>query len=144
LTKDPNGKREYIQVWNNSAKEATGERGDILLHGEVPWHFSSGARQLSDKADTPWENRIALQSLYHIAKAEPQDLIHRISPRPLLFLAATIDPISGPLELEKAAFERAKEPKQFAQLQSDHLSNYKSPAFEANLQVQIDFLKKNV
>jgi predicted acyl esterase len=144
LTKDPNGTREYVQVWNNSDTEAAGERGDILLHGEVPWHFASGARQLSDKAGTPWENRLALQSLYHIAKVEPQDLIHKISPRPLLYLAATIDPISGPLELEKAAFERAKEPKQFVQLQSDHLSNYKTPAFEVNLQVQIDFLKKKL
>lgn len=144
LIENPDSTREYVQVWNNSDKEAMGERGSILLHGEVPWNFASGARQLSDKAGTPWENRLALQSLYHIAKVEPQDVIHKISPRPMLYLAATIDPISGPLELEKAAFERAKEPKQFFQLQSDHLSNYKSPAFDENVQVQIDFLQNNL
>jgi hypothetical protein len=62
----------------------------------------------------------------------------------MLYLAATVDPISGPLELEKAAFERAKEPKRFVQLQSDHLANYKSPAFDVNVQVQIDFLDENL
>jgi uncharacterized protein len=62
----------------------------------------------------------------------------------MLYLAATVDAISGPLELEKAAFKKAKEPKQFVQLQSDHLANYKSPAFDVNVDVQISFLNKNL
>jgi uncharacterized protein len=144
LIEKPDAALEYVQVWDNSEEEAVGDRGNILIHGQVPWEFAHGARQLSDEAGTPWENRLSLQSLYHIAKTEPQDHIHKISPRPMLYLAATVDPISGPLELEKAAFERAKEPKRFVQLQSDHLANYKSPAFDVNVQVQIDFLNENL
>jgi hypothetical protein len=86
--------------------------------------------------------RLALQSLYHIAKVEPQDHIHKISPKPLLLLAASVDPISGPLELEKAAFEMAEEPKEFVLLESDHLANYHGEVFEANARAQVEFLKK--
>ena len=144
LVRAPAAEMQYIQVWNNSDAEAAGERGDILLHGKVPWEFSRDARQLSDQAGTPWENWLALQSLYHISKVEPQDHIHKIAPRPMLYLAATVDQISGPLELMRAAFENAKEPKLFEQLQSDHLSNYKADAFEANVKLQIEFLQKNL
>jgi len=144
LSKEPDTKPEYLQAWDSSDAEAEGERGDILIHGPIPWKFANGARQLSSKAGTPWENRLALQSLYHIAKVEPQDHIHKISPRPMLYLAATIDPLSGPLEAQKVVFQRAKEPKQFVQLQSDHLANYNAPEFDINVQAQIDFLKKNL
>lgn len=143
-TKNPDAELEYIPAWDKSEAQAAGERGDIVIHGEVPWGFSHGARQLSDAADTPWENRLSLESLHHISKVEPQDHIHKISPRPMLHLAATIDPLSGPLEAQKAAFERAKEPKQFVELKSDHLANYNSSLFDVNVQAQIDFLSKNV
>jgi predicted acyl esterase len=144
LTKKPGKEQEYVQAWDNSETESKGERGDIILHGSVPWSFSKEARQLSDRAGTPWENRITLQSLYQISIVEPRDHIHKISPRPLLYLAATIDPLSGPLELQKEVVERAKEPKEFVQLQSDHLSNYQSLLFDINVQAQIDFLKKHL
>lgn len=144
LISDPHVEPQYVQVWDNSAKEAEGERGQILLHGEVPWGFAHGARQLSDAAKTPWENKLALQSLYDISKIEPQDYIHKISPRPMLYLAATIDPISGPLELQKAAFDKANEPKEFVQLDSDHLANYKPPVFDVNVKAQIDFLRRHM
>jgi uncharacterized protein len=79
LTKNPDAALEYVQVWDNSEEEAAGERGNILIHGQVPWDFARGARQLSDQAGTPWKNRRSLQNLYQIAKAEPQDHIHKIS-----------------------------------------------------------------
>ncbi|KAH8901565.1 alpha/beta-hydrolase [Thozetella sp. PMI_491] len=142
LTKEPDAEPEYIQAWDSSDAEAAGERGDIIIHGEVPWGFARGGRELSDKAGTLWQNRLGLQSLYHIAKVEPRHYIDKISPRPMLYLAATIDPLSGPLEAQKAAFSNAKEPKQFVELQSDHLSNYNSPLFDVNVQAQIDFLNK--
>jgi predicted acyl esterase len=144
LTENPSRELEYIQAWDTSDAEAAGERGDILLHGDIPWKFAHGARELSDKAGTPWENRISLQSLYHIAKVEPQDHIYKISPRPMLYLAASIDPLSGSIEMQKATFDRAKEPKQFVHLRSDHLSNYSSVEFDINVQAQIDFLKTNL
>ncbi|KAH8649858.1 Alpha/Beta hydrolase protein [Xylariales sp. PMI_506] len=147
LTRDDLGgaEPEYVQAWDASDAEAAAEeRGDTIIHGQVPWSFARGARQLSDEAGTPWENRLALQSLYHIAKAEPQDHIHKISPRPMLYLAASVDPLSGPLEAQRAAFERAKEPKQFVQLQSDHLANYNSTLFDVNVQAQIEFLQLNL
>lgn len=137
--------REYVQVWDDSAEDAAlAERGQTLLHAPAAYEFISGAVELSNKAGTPWDNRILLQSLYSIAKVEPQDHIRKIAPRPLLYLAAKKDEVSGPIELERAAFERAGEPKQFVELEDLHLQNYKGKLFDINVNAQIEFLKKNV
>lgn len=89
----------YLSVWDGSKEDALGDRGQTLLHGEVAYDFISGAKAMSDAAGTPWENKKTLQSFYHIAKVEPRDHIDKISPRPLLYLAATTDAISGPFEM---------------------------------------------
>jgi uncharacterized protein len=143
VTETPRPAPDYLKSWDSSPEEAaSSHRGSTLIHGQVPYEFARNARQLSDQAGIPWDNRITLQSLYHISKVEPQDHIHKISPRPMLYLAATVDPISGPLDAQKATFARAGEPKQFVQLDSDHLSNYKGALFDANVLSMIQFLKK--
>lgn len=145
LCADLLAKPSYVQVWDNSEEEATkNQRGDVLLHGPSAYKFISRAKDLSDAAGTPWQNQIALQSLYDIAKVEPQDHIYKVAPRALLYLAATNDEISGPLERQKEVFARAREPKQFVQLDDHHIENYKGNLFDTNVAVQIEFLKKHV
>lgn len=133
-----------VPVWDGLKEDSLGERGQTLLHGEVAYDFISGAKARSDAAGTPWENKMTLDSFYHIAKVEPRDHIHKISPRPLLYLAATTDAISGPLEMQKEVFARAGEPKEFVELYDHHVGNYFAASFEKNVEVQIDFLKKNL
>ena len=134
---------EYVQPWNNSENEAAGERGEVLLHGKEPYGFIRGAVAMSDKEGTPHQNRLTLQSVYDITRIEPIDFIYKISPKPLLHLAATEDPLSGPLELQKKAFELAREPKEFVLLEDNHLQNY-SRNFEQTIGAQIAFLKKHL
>jgi uncharacterized protein len=134
----------YVQVWDNSAEEAKGDRNQVLLHGDVAYQFINGAEKRSTAAKTPWENKMTLQSFYHIAKVEPQDHIYKISPRPLLYLAATVDAISGPIENQKKVFERAAEPKQFVTLNDHHVANYFGESFNFNINAQIEFLKVNL
>lgn len=134
---------EYVQPWDNSEEEARGERGDILLHSEGPYGFIKGAKTLSDKAGTPHENRLTLQSIHDITKVEPIDFIHKISPKPLLHLAANEDPLSGPPELQRQAFERAGEPKEFVMFDDNHLENY-FRNFEQTIDAQVDFLKRQL
>jgi fermentation-respiration switch protein FrsA (DUF1100 family) len=136
-------KPTYVKVWDESLEEAQGPRNDILLHSPAAFEFYAGAKQRSDAAGTPWENRLRLDSLYRIAKVEPRDHIHKIAPRPLLYIAATTDPLSGPYEAQMATFERAGEPKTFVTLEDDHISNY-FRNFEANITAQIEFLQKNL
>lgn len=132
---------EYVQPWDNSEQEAEGPRGNIILHGAAPYGFIRDAKASSDKAGTPHENRLTLQSIYDITKVEPIDFIHKISPTPLLHLAAAEDPLSGPLDLHKQAFGLAKEPKEFVLLNDNHLENY-FRNFEQTITAQVEFLKK--
>lgn len=81
-------------------------------------------------------------SLYDIAKAEPKDHIWKIAPRPLLYLAASVDAISGPVEKQKEVFESAGEPKRFVELMEHHLANYELSPFEENVRVQIKFFER--
>ncbi|KAF2098965.1 alpha/beta-hydrolase [Rhizodiscina lignyota] len=142
---DPSARPEYVTVWDNSEEEANApERGQTLLHAPAAFKFISGAKALSDAAGTPWENKLLLQSFYSIAKVEPQDHIYKIAPCAVLYLAAEEDEISGPLEMQKATFARAREPKQFVQLKDLHIENYKDHLFDTNAAAQIEFLKKYV
>ena len=134
---------KYIQVWDNDETEAAGHRGPILIHGDVPYKFRAGADKLSDAAGTARQNRLSLRSLYYISCCEPKDYIHRISPRPLLHLAATVDPLAGPPEEHKKAFARAGEPKEFVLLEDNHIANY-FEGFEETVAPQIKFLEKYV
>jgi uncharacterized protein len=134
---------EYIQVWDNTEQEAKGERNGILLHGDMPWTFISQARPRSEKAGTPWENRLSLRSLIKLRAAMPQDHIHKIAPRPLLHIGAIEDPLSGAVELQKKAFDMAGEPKTFVSLKDSHLNNY-FRNFEATIAAQLDWLKTNL
>jgi uncharacterized protein len=69
LVANPGAKPEYVQVWDNTAEEATGEGEQTLLHGSIAFSFMDGAKKLSDAAGTPLENKITLNSLYDILKS---------------------------------------------------------------------------
>ncbi|KAL7931454.1 Alpha/Beta hydrolase protein [Trichoderma chlorosporum] len=143
-TQDPSLGETYVQVWDNSSEQASGERGQIILHSPPAYDFISGGKQRSDAAGTPWENKITLRSLYDIGRVEPRDYIRRISPRPLLYLAAVEDPLTAPYEEHKRVFEQAGEPKQFVTLNNHHVATYFGTSFEENITAQIEFLNKNL
>ncbi|KAM0462238.1 hypothetical protein ACHAO4_001439 [Trichoderma viride] len=143
-TQNPNLGETYVQVWDNSLEQASGERGQVILHSPPAFEFINGGKRRSDAAGTPWENKITLRSLYDIGKVEPQDFIRRISPRPLLYLAAAEDVLTGPIEAHKKVFEQAGEPKQFVTLNNHHVANYFGNSFEENISAQLDFLEKNL
>ena len=135
---------EVLQVWDESIEEADGPRNDILLHGPIPYRFITGARQLSTAAGTPWENKLTVESLYHISKAEPRNHVHKIAPRPLLYLAASEDPPSGPFEEQRKVFEQASGKKDFVRLEGEHIKHYFDKNFEKCIDVQIQWLKTNL
>lgn len=143
LCKDATTPCKYVQVWDSTLEAANGERGETLIHGAGPFNFISRGVEASKAAETPWQNRLILQSLIDIAGVEPVDSIHKIAPRKLLHLAASGDPLTGPLEVHKAAFENAKEPKEFIALGYSHIANY-FEGFEEHIKVQVAWAKENL
>ena len=141
----PGHETAYVKLWPHSLANALGQEGErTFLTGEDPWNFISRGLERSKAAGTPWENKITLQSFYHIAKAEPRDFIAKFAPRPLLYIAAEIDLISGPLEVHKAVFERAGKNAEFAVVKPHHLATYFGEPFEASIGVQLDFLGRTL
>jgi len=140
---NPNRETAYVTLWPDSLENARGEKGErTFLTGEDAWNFISGGLKRSGPAGTPWENRITLQSFYHIARVEPRDFIGRIAPRPLLYLAAEVDLISGPLKLHEEVFAKAGANAEFKVLRPHHLATYFGEPFEENVAVQLEFLER--
>ena len=144
--------QSYIPVWDDSLEQAkaSGKRAlskggrVVWLHGEEPYKFISGGVKRSRDAGTTWENKITLQSLYYINKVEPEDHIHKIAPRSFLYLAASSDILTGPLENHKRVFARASNPNAvFVSLDDDHIGNY-FRNFQQSIQAQIEYLKENL
>ena len=72
---------------------------------------------------------------------EPQQLIEKISPTPLLMTIASRDVLT-PADLALGAYARAREPKHLQLLPGGHFEAYSGPYFERNAGTQTEFLKK--
>ena len=134
----------YVPIWDDTAEQSSGERGQVFLHGPEAFKFIQGAEEQSRAAGTPWKNEMSLESYYHISITEPRDHIHKIAPRPMLYLAATTDPLSGPIEEQKKTFDMAGEPKEFVILHDHHINNYFGQSFEVIITAQIRFLQQHL
>ncbi len=132
----------YVPIWDESAEQAAGDRGEVFLHGPEPFNFIKGAKERSHAAGTPWKNEMSLESYYHISITEPRDHIHKTAPRSMLYLAATTDSLSGPIEEQMKAYEMAGEPKEFVTLHDHHINNYFGQSFEVNIKSQVRFLEQ--
>ncbi|OAL36041.1 hypothetical protein AYO20_04703 [Fonsecaea nubica] len=88
-----------------------------------------------------WKNTCTVKTVELFRAYEPQQLIDKISPTPLLMTVARGDVLT-PADLALGAFARAKEPKQLQLLPCGHFEAYSGPYFERNAGTQTEFLKK--
>lgn len=161
----PNHSRTYIPVWDGSPVQAAaagvaarfpaaaGERQgrSPWLHGEGMYKFISGGIARSTAAGTPWENKLTLQSLYHIARVEPEDWLAKLATqthrRSFLYLAAKSDVLTGPTKNHRRVFERSGSglggPGKFIVTGKDHPDNYFDNWAES-VKIQLDFLRENL
>ncbi|PYH86744.1 alpha/beta-hydrolase [Aspergillus uvarum CBS 121591] len=87
------------------------------------------------------ETFVTLQSLLHGVGNEPAAWVRRIAPRPMLMVVADQD-VTCPVETQLAVFNQALHPKTLHILKdTSHFDPYFGPAFEENVQVQLNFLK---
>ena len=89
-----------------------------------------------------WTNSLTEVTQLYMALSEPQAVIHRISPTPLLMVVpendATVKTTS-----QLAAFAKAKEPKELAVINgAGHFDIYSGKFFEENIAAQLAFLER--
>ncbi|KAH8695378.1 alpha/beta superfamily hydrolase [Talaromyces proteolyticus] len=91
-----------------------------------------------------WENWVTEQTQLHMLEFEAQAMIHRVTPTPLLMVVPGNDrTVRTSSQLE--AFGKAREPKQLYVIDGvGHFDIYVGEAFEKNIAVQIEFLRKHV
>jgi hypothetical protein len=139
------GETEYQKIWPDSKAEALSDPPTTLLNGLDAWEFIDAARDMTKKArGEGMPNQLSLQSFYHIGSVDPMNFIHLIAPRPLLYLAAETDTLTGPVEWHREVFARAGKPSEFVLLKDHHLATYVGETFETNVAKQIDFLKRHL
>lgn len=97
-----------------------------------------------DRRHYKHEKQAVLQSVLAMVLHEPRAVIHRIAPVPLLMVVAEKDR-TIPTTQQLEAYSRALEPKQLHILKRvGHFDPYFGSAFEENIAVQLEFLKKHV
>ena len=74
---------------------------------------------------------------------EPAEYIGRISPTPLLLVAARGDHLT-PFDLAARAYEQALEPKRFLALDGGHFDAYVDEAFAVNAPAQRDWFVQHL
>ncbi len=80
---------------------------------------------MSDKPPN-WRNQVTLESLEKMREFDPVSMIHMMSPTALLFIPAEKDSFF-PLDLVKAIYEKAGEPKAISVLPIKHFEMYREP-----------------
>jgi uncharacterized protein len=144
-----NSRRTYIPVWDDTVEQARSPNGlnadgqPAWLHGEGLYQFITGGIARSRAAGTPWEDRLTLQSLYHISRVEPEDYISKIeSPRSFLYLAAATDILTGSLTNHRRVFARSSNPRaKFVIVGDNHAENYFG-SWEKSVEEQVQYLQK--
>jgi hypothetical protein len=87
-----------------------------------------------------WQNNVTAQTQVYMALSEPQAVIHRISPTPLLMVVPEKD-TTVKTSSQLAAFEKAQEPKELVSIKNaGHFDIYSGEAFEENISAQLRFL----
>jgi fermentation-respiration switch protein FrsA (DUF1100 family) len=110
-----------------------------VLPTQDSWEFCM--RQMAPIAPN-WKNEVTLRSFEMIGSFEPLAYLHRITPRPLMFIGAENDSLI-PFELAKQAFERVGEPKQLLALPSGHFDCYGAD-FEQSASAARDWYVKHL
>lgn len=92
---------------------------------------------------TKWENAVTVHSVELFTEYEPGIHVPRISPTPLLMVAALEDHLT-PYDMTAAAYETALEPKKFLALPCGHFQAYTGDMFKMSAPVQRDWFKAHL
>lgn len=90
-----------------------------------------------------WKNQVTVESLEINMEGRPVADIRLISPIPLLMIVASNDAIT-PTDLQKKAFEQAKEPKKLVEFKGGHFDAYSGAGFEVGSKAALDWFTQHL
>ncbi len=88
-----------------------------------------------------WKNQVTVASQEDGLDYDPTPYVHAIAPTPLLMIITDNDIIT-PTELEKKAFERAKEPKKLVVIPGGHFEVYQGPKLDTAAGAATDWFRQ--
>lgn len=122
--------------------------GMSAVPGMGPFEFFEEGRKTKAPA---WVNQVTIKrfrlhllsniSVELISTHNPRPFIPLIAPTPLLLTVAVDDTLT-PSDLQLAAYNEAREPKQLQFVPGDHFAVYGGTTFARNVATQTEFLKK--
>ena len=122
------GKSEYV------------ERSEILLPDRQSAELAAAARRLNPSA----VNTIPLEYVDDTVGFNPEWIVDKISPRPVLFITSDNDRLVLPEESEQL-YAHAKEPKKLVVLRGPgHYEVYAEPAFSEVMAATMDWYKEHL
>lgn len=135
-------KDDYWRFWPVSAADRAGQ-GESMLTDDVSYNWAQGAFRLTDEGGSTFDNKVAITSLHSIYRARPGIYFKEISPTPVLYLAATDDPVATDFATQVRTYGEMGEPKEFVALNGGHLANYFGQQFEVGLKAMLVWLLKH-
>ena len=134
------GEHGMVALKANTLEQAqSGESKTILPDVEAFQYFEEAQAR-----GGRWENKMTMQSMFYMLSFEPKAFIHRVAPTPLLMVIAEKD-LSVSVQSQLDTYELARQPKQIEVVKNaGHFDIYRGKGFEANIKVQIEFLKKHL
>ncbi len=90
-----------------------------------------------------WRNQVTLESMEKVREFDAASLIHLISPRAALLVAAEHDSLF-PLRLVRAAYERLREPNYLVVLPCGHFDVYEGRWGERTVEAEIEWFRRHL
>ena len=141
-----------ISAWHAQARTQRMTSGEVAYFPAVTAEGQSAVMpqpesyqwftEMSKRAPL-WENRVSVESLETGIDYDPTAFIHLISPTPLLMVIAS-DDIVTPTELEKKAFQRAREPKKLVVVPGRHFDAYNGPMHMKFFAPQLEWFQQHL
>ena len=128
---------DYFHFWPLDSAH-----GKAFLSGDFILAWAKGAEQLARAANNPFTNQVTTSSLWNTFKARPKDYLDRIE-RPVLWVVADDDHVTGPITAAKEAYGKIKGEKEMVVLNGDHLPAYFGREFDKGAKAMVDFVKRH-